>query len=123
MENKRGQGLSTNAIILIILGIVILVMLILGFTIGWSKLLPFLSSDNVDSIVNGCKSACVAQGVYGFCTETITLVPSEGDEVRTTCEDLATETKYLKYGVEKCPAITCPVIPEESVAESNTPSP
>ena len=35
---KRGQSMSTNTIILIILGVVVLVVLIMGFTQGWGTL-------------------------------------------------------------------------------------
>lgn len=68
MENKRGQGLSTSAIILIILGIFILVILILGFTIGWEKLNPFLPSNNVNSLKDACSLACTQNSVVDFCT-------------------------------------------------------
>ena len=43
---KRGQGLSTSAIILIILGVVVLVVLIAGFTIGWSALKDYINPSN-----------------------------------------------------------------------------
>ncbi|MEK6819827.1 MAG: hypothetical protein AABY03_01350 [Nanoarchaeota archaeon] len=57
MINKRGQGLSVNAIILIVLGIVVLVLMVLGFTIGWSKILPFISTNNADTLVTACSIA------------------------------------------------------------------
>ena len=67
--NKRGQGLSVNAIILIILGVFVLAMLIIGFTIGWGtlkdKLVP---SNNVKTIVDACALASGTQSVYDFCT-------------------------------------------------------
>ena len=43
--NKRGQGLSTNAIILIVLGVVVLVVLIGGFTIGWGQMAPWIKTN------------------------------------------------------------------------------
>lgn len=120
MKNKRGQGLSTNAIILIILGIIVLVMLVLGFTIGWSRLLPFLSRENVDSVVNGCIAACSSNSIYGFCTRVRELVPAEGDSVEATCKEFATNTDYEKYGIEDCPSIPCPT-EEEQTPEEGTP--
>ena len=113
MKNKRGQGLSTNAIILIILGIVVLVFLILGFTIGWSRLLPFLSRQNVDSVVNGCVASCSSGSIYGFCTQVRELIPAEGDSIEATCKEFATNPDYEKYGIKDCPAITCPETPAE----------
>ena len=44
--NKKGQGLSINAIILIVLGIVVLVFLILGFALGWGNLRDKVFSSN-----------------------------------------------------------------------------
>ena len=126
MKNKRGQGLSTNAIILIILGIIVLVMLVLGFTIGWSRLLPFLSRENVDSVVNGCVAACSSNSVYGFCTQLRELTDAEGNTIEATCKDFATEKdeagdlKYEKYGIADCPSIPCPT-EEEQTPEEGTP--
>ena len=117
INNKRGQGLSTNAIILIILGIVVLVMLILGFTIGWSRLLPFLSSENVDSVVNGCVAACSTKSVYGFCTKERELVDAEGNEFTDTCNNFATMDKYDLYGVQPCPSVDCATAEEETTPE------
>jgi hypothetical protein len=108
INNKRGQGLSTNAIILIILGIVVLVMLILGFTIGWSRLLPFLSKENVDSVVNGCVASCSQKSVYGFCTQERELIDADEKTVKTTCAILATLPDLKsKYGVADCAGVDC----------------
>ena len=67
--NKRGQGLSVNAIILIILGVFVLAMLIIGFTVGYGtlkdKLVP---SNNVKTIVDACSIACATHSQYDFCT-------------------------------------------------------
>jgi hypothetical protein len=116
MLNKRGQELSTNTIILIILGLAILVVLVIGFTIGWQKILPWLSSSNVDTIVNQCKASCTTSDVYGYCTLARTLTASDlpndetgkaQKEVAGNCTFFSTDTNYLKYGIEPC-ANLCP---------------
>jgi hypothetical protein len=116
MLNKRGQELSTNTIILIILGLAILVILVIGFTIGWQKLLPWLSSNNVETIVNQCKASCTTNDVYGYCTLERTLTASdlpadaEGKaqkEIAGTCTFFSTDANYAKYGIEAC-ANLCP---------------
>lgn len=117
MKNKRGQGLSTNAIIMIILGIAVLVMLILGFTIGWGKLLPFLSTQNVESVVNGCVASCAGKSTYGFCAQERNLIDAEGNEFTATCREFATNNTYLKYGVQDCPSIDCPTKGVEVIQE------
>ncbi len=107
IREKRGQGLSTNAIVLIVLAVVVLVILIAGFTVGWSKILPFLSTNNVDAVVTGCSSACATESVYNFCTFERTL-KAEGlsDEAsRGTCYKFSTNQSYASYGIAGCPAL------------------
>jgi len=43
---------TTQSIVGSVLGIAILIVLVLGFTMGWDKIAPWLSRDNVDNIVN-----------------------------------------------------------------------
>jgi len=106
--DKKGQGLSTNTIILLILGIVILVVLILGFTMGWDKLAPWISQDNVDTIKTQCNLACSTNSQAGWCTQERTLKFS-GDISGLTsgqkykCVDLVNKG----IGIEACDAITC----------------
>ena len=113
-RNNKGQDLSTGAIILIILGVIVLILLALGFTIGWQKILPWISSsNNVDTIVNQCQVACTTSDTYGFCTQTRTLkatdLPSADGtvqkEVTNTCKFFSTDTNYLKYSIGQCPGL------------------
>jgi hypothetical protein len=67
MHNKRGQGLSTNAIILIVLGVVVLAVLVIGFTMGWDKIVPWISTSNVDTIATQCGVACSTGSTYDYC--------------------------------------------------------
>ena len=102
MRNKRGQGLSTNAIILIILGVIVLVILAVGFMIGWDKLAPWIPSNNVDTIVQQCGIACNTGSVYDYCSMERELKDAEGNEVKTSCAVLSILPEFEKYGVEKC---------------------
>ena len=107
MLDKRGQGLSTNAIILIILGVIVLLILIVGFTLGWDKIAPFLKTDNIETIKTSCISACATGNTYGFCTQNRTL-KAEGVELKDkTCFEFATNTSYESYGIDPCDTITC----------------
>lgn len=109
--NTKAQGLSTNAIILIILGIIVLVVLVLGFTIGWGKILPFFPSNNVENIKTMCNTACSTASKYDFCTLTRTLkasdLPSGVKEKIETCNFFSTNADYLKYGIETCSSVSC----------------
>ena len=118
---KRGQGLSTTAIILIILGIVILVVLVIGFSIGWGRVSPFISKSNVDSISTQCSVACTTNSVYDFCSKARNLNDGNVTLKGITCYYLASEKS--NYGIAKCPAISCDVsfVNAKSVADLQTP--
>ncbi|MBS3086721.1 hypothetical protein J4422_03400 [Candidatus Pacearchaeota archaeon] len=111
-KDIKGQGLSVNAIILIILGLVVLVILILGFTVGWNKIFPFVKSNNVQNIVTACETACTTGAKYDYCTVQREVNDGTNPKIKdadTTCEKLASGGKYTgrNYGVEICSAITC----------------
>jgi len=118
MKNKRGQELSTNTIILLVLGLIILVVLALGFFVGWNKIFPFLfSNNNVENVKTACTAACTTSNQYDFCTLTRTLkatdLPAGTDgkpqkSVTKSCNFFATTAAYVNYGIEDCPTITCP---------------
>lgn len=116
MLNKRGQEMSTNTIILVILGVIVLVVLILGFTLGWDRIVPWVfSKNNVNTIVSVCGAACGTQSAYDFCVFERTLkaedLPGGVKEVKGTCNYFATEKDeqgeliYVKYGINDCPGL------------------
>lgn len=99
--DKRGQGLSVNAIILIVLGIIVLVMLIIGFVMGWDKIMPWLKpTNNVQDVSNACSLACSTGAKYTFCFEKRELVTEDEVIEDATCYFLS--KKRAKYGVEGC---------------------
>ena len=109
MQNKRGQGLSTNAIILIVLGIFVLAILILGFTLGWGKLAPWINKPNVGDVVTSCNIACSTSNQYDFCSVNKTVKDGSNDEFEDTCFNLWNDTKYKdrNYGIQECPPVVC----------------
>lgn len=108
MYNKRGQELSTSAIILIVLGIIVLVVLALGFYLGWDKIVPWIKpSNNVDDIKSSCELVCSMGKTYDFCTINRDLFDESG-KFSGSCSTFAKDEKYKKYGIAECPAITCP---------------
>lgn len=111
-SNKKAQGMSTSTIVLLILGLVILVVLILGFTLGWNKLAPWVSSNNIDTIKSSCNIACSTGSQYDYCTVKRTVKDGVNDAFDETCYNLANdpEGKYtgMAYGIAICPAVTCP---------------
>ena len=115
MYNKRGQGLSTNAIILIVLGIFVLIILIAGFVLGWGKLAPWLNKPNVKDVVQGCSIACATDDKYSFCSIKRELKPQDkADFLKdVTCDYLFNEKK--EYNLQECPQRTCDVVYVELV--------
>lgn len=104
MDN-RGQGLSTNAIILIILGLIVLAVLVLGFMLGWDKLFPFLKTDNVSTISSSCETACITSAKYDYCSSKRELKTTDLTLKDTTCYYLS--EKELKYGIKNCASVKC----------------
>lgn len=110
MQNKRGQELSTTAIILIILGVLVLVLLIVGFSLGWSKIVPWLSKDNVNDIVNACNTACTTKSVYDFCLRARDMTEGGTDYKNLTCNYIANKMEgdtAKNFGVLQCADLTC----------------
>lgn len=103
--NKRGQELSTSTIILIILGVIILVVLVIGFTIGWNKILPYVSQSNINTVSTQCLSACSTTSVYDFCSRTFDLNSGTATIHNATCNYLAQEQP--QYGISSCTALPC----------------
>ena len=104
--NKRGD---TNwVLIMLILGIIVLVVLAGGFVIGWNKFLPWLSSNNIETVVTQCQVACATNSQYGFCTQKRTV--NDGDKALYTdytCEQLV----VTGIGVSACPQVMpCPIV-------------
>jgi hypothetical protein len=109
MENKRGQGMSTSTIILLILGLIILVILVLGFSLGWDRVAPFIKTSNLDTIKTSCGAACSTNSVYEFCSVSRDIKDGVNTKFKATCNDLLTNVtlKARNYGIDECPNI-CP---------------
>jgi hypothetical protein len=108
MINKKAQGMSISTIILLILGLIILVVLILGFTIGWAKIAPWLGpGNNLETLKNACGASCSTGGQYDFCTVKRPVKDGVNTKFEATCEDLATKQQYIQrqYGIAACPGL------------------
>lgn len=90
MKNKKGQDLSIGTLILIVLGIVVLVLLILGFTMGWENLWEkiniFGGTSSVGDVVTACRLAQTSQDKYTLCQRTWDI-EANGQEKRIGCRD------------------------------------
>ena len=106
LSNKKAQGLSVTTIILIVLGVVVLVVLIIGFTSGWSSISNWISpSNNLQEIQSQCSIACASGNTYDWCTTKRTVkIKDDNSNHPDTCAGLAA---VLKYGVSSC-NLNCP---------------
>ncbi len=111
MLNKKGQGLSTTAIVLIVLGVLVLVILILGFTMGWKKIAPWLTTSDIQKTVDACSIACSTGSVYDYCAATRELTDEDKNEIATNCNVFSKMPKLVSYGIAACPTIDCPPLP------------
>ncbi|MBS3099502.1 hypothetical protein J4462_04780 [Candidatus Pacearchaeota archaeon] len=90
MVNKKAQDLSIGTLILIVLGIVVLVLLILGFSLGWSNLWQkigiFGGTSSIADVVIACKLAATSQDTYGYCQD-FKEIKIDGKTEYVNCED------------------------------------
>lgn len=120
--NKRGQQMTLGTIILIVLGLVVLVFLIYGFSTGWSNLWGRVTglgggNVNVDTVRTACVLACRRgqSGVYAYCNEKKSVVLEGEYKGSWTCKNLETQQVFCKGKdcknevilIDKCPEISC----------------
>jgi len=88
--------LSIGTLILIVLGIIILVLLILGFSMGWSNLWEkiniFGGGTSLEAVAEKCK---LAQGDVGYC-QTFVEVKEGGVKRQINCD-----YRKIRDGIEK----------------------
>jgi len=129
-ENKRGQQLTLATIIVIVLGIMVLVFLIFGFSKGWNNLWDKVRNigggeANLNVIKQSCDIACGSQDTDNYCNFerkvkfgkgiaiTGNCMATDEKKNRTSCFsncDNLTGSKVpeiVSMGVSDCPPISC----------------
>ncbi len=109
--NKRGQELSIGTLVLIVLGIIVLVLLILGFSVGWENLfskIGITTGRDLSAMVAACKVAAAANSKVDFCA--CKNVKIDGNPKEINCGDSAVTgaaTELASYATNyACPACT-----------------
>ena len=67
---KRGQELSVGTLIIIVIGVIVLVLLVLGFSIGWEDLfakIGIAQGSDLSAMVAACKVAAASSSKASFC--------------------------------------------------------
>ena len=103
MNNKRGQELSVTTIVLIAIGIIVLVLVVLGITIGWENLLKkigFFQGSDLVAMITACKIAAASNDASAYCQ--IKSVKIDKTPVDINCKDSRVESSLTTK-------LTCPV--------------
>ena len=108
--NKKGAEMTIGTIIVIILALVVLVVIIYGFTTGWGNLWEKITGfgggkDNVQSVVQSCQLACTTSSTYDWCSLKREVRTQDKPDFPATCNQLVNEG----VGLEKCNEIGCPI--------------
>lgn len=101
--NKKGQGLPITALVLIVIGIVVAVVIIVGFLYGWDKLFgPTKQLPTTLQVkVEACKQFAQQKLTVDYCTK-FDEVEIDGKKQAVTCSYLETQ-KYLSGATLTCP--------------------
>lgn len=117
--NKKAQDLSIGTLILIVLGIIVLVLLILGFSMGWSNLWEkiniFGGKTSISDVVNACNLAVTSNARYTYCNE-FREVTVEGKKEWLNCEDTRVASGLTNKLEGKCENVILPQKTEVSPA-------
>lgn len=110
--------MTLGTIIMIVLGVVVLVFLIFGFSTGWNNLWDRVTafgggSNNVDTVVQACALRCSSGDEYGFCQEVRKVTLEDGKSASETCKGFTESLEFIKgentemldIGVEPCPEL------------------
>ncbi|MFA7708312.1 MAG: hypothetical protein WCX73_05165 [Candidatus Pacearchaeota archaeon] len=112
MKNKKGAEMTIGTIIVIILALVVLVILVYGFSTGWTNLWDKVTNfgggkANVQTIVQSCQLACTTLSEYDYCkTRSMIEVDSAG-KIQPAREITCKVLEYGNYGLEPCDSISC----------------
>ena len=91
MVNKKAQDLSIGTLILIVLGIIVLVLLILGFSMGWGNLWEKINifgggGSSIESEISACNLAVTSNSKYSYC-ENFQKIKIDGKTEYLNCQD------------------------------------
>ena len=91
MVNKKAQDLSIGTLILIVLGIIVLVLLILGFSMGWGNLWEKINifgggGSSIESVISACNLAVTSNSKYSYC-ENFQKIKIDGKTEYLNCQD------------------------------------
>ncbi|MBS3073837.1 hypothetical protein J4447_00095 [Candidatus Pacearchaeota archaeon] len=114
MINKRGaEGTPTGTIVVLIIGLVVLVLIIVGFSMGWNNLFSKIfgfggGKSNVGSVSSNCVASCQLNDQYSFCTEERSVTLGNGTTLKGSCNQFATMDNLKSQiggAIKECPGL------------------
>lgn len=110
--DKRGQGMSISTIILLILGVIVLAILAIGFSVGWQKINPFVGGNNIQTVQTQCTAYCASGDSYSYCTKGLTLKTDSATYKNVTCDFMSSQLdiQIPTLKIDTCPSISCPSV-------------
>lgn len=123
--NKKGQEMTLGTIIAIVLGLVVLIFLIYGFSTGWSslwsKVTGSVSGSNVEDKILDCETDCSLNEKTSYCFESkdLRFFGEDGKTIKVsgTCVDFTNSSftgggkvavgKIAGMGFDVCSTIDC----------------
>jgi hypothetical protein len=108
MMEKKGQQMTIGTIIVIILSLIVLVVLIYGFTTGWGNLWQNIlgfggGKVNVQTVVQSCQLACQTSSQFDYCDRKRNVVFDDERVGSYSCKELERQGVGLT-----CDDINCP---------------
>jgi len=113
--NKKGAEITVGTIIIIILALVVLVVLIYGFSTGWGNLWENLigiggGKENVATVVQSCQVACSTGSKYDYCGRNRNVVfdaKNKNDPRNRAYTCISLFREQPEAGLEACSSIVC----------------
>ncbi len=108
LKSKKAAEMTIGTIIVIILALVVLVVIIYGFTTGWGNLWQKITGlgggkADIQTHVQACQLACTTSAKVDYCKER-NVTFDDGTKKSMKCNDIAIDPKY---GLDACTSINC----------------
>ena len=117
--NKKGSEMTIGTIIFIVLALVVLIVLVVGFTTGWgnlwSRITGFFGKPNVDSVVQACSVACTTDANFDYCQRQREVRFEDTGSFKFTCYQLEAVSGT---GLARCGGIDCSAQDSETCTKS-----
>jgi hypothetical protein len=113
--NRKAAEMTIGTLVVIILAVIVLVILVYGFSVGWGNFFNNLvgfggGQVNAQTVVQSCQIACSTQAKYDYCERRRNVVfdtnkNNKHNNLQYTCFQLASDPAFnagYNLGLEPC---------------------